>query len=130
MINTHNYGAHENLRELKSEFNSNYKKYLEMSLLQSLVENGVQRSAADVKLDEKLKEKYLKSSLITGYINNSSGGSATSGMAKDGVMDEVSMNDFKAAPLDLEAKSCLVERIKDLLESRLAKVSSFIAGTL
>lgn len=121
MINTHNYGAHENLRELKTEFNSNYKKYLEMSLLQSLVENAVQDSSnVDVKLDEKIKDKYLKSSLIAGY--------STGTGPKDGLMDEFSINDFRTPPLDLETKSYLVEKIKVSLENRLTKISSFVTG--
>lgn len=119
MINTHNYGAHENLRELKIEFNSNYKKYLEMSLLQSLVENAVQDSSnVDVKLDERIKDKYLKSSLIAAY--------STGTGPKDGLMDEFSINDFRTSPLDLETKSYLVEKIKDSLENRLTKMSSFV----
>lgn len=121
MINTHNYGAHENLRELKIEFNSNYKKYLEMSLLQSLVENAVQDSSnVDVKLDERIKDKYLKSSLIAAY--------STGTGPKDGLMDEFSINDFRTSPLDLETKSYLVEKIKDSLENRLTKMSSFVTG--
>lgn len=122
MINSHNYGAHENLRELKNEFNCNYKKYLEMSLLQSLVENALQEgSTIDAKLDEKIKDKYLKSSLIAGY--SSTGPNSA---PKDGLMGQFSINDFRAPPLDLEAKSYLVEKIKELLENRLAKISSFV----
>lgn len=122
MINTHSYGAHENLRELKNEFNCNYKKYLEMSLLQSLVEQAIQdTSAIDVKLDEKIKDKYLKSSLIAGY-----SATALNPAPKDGLMDEFSINDFRTSNLDLETKSYLVEKIKGILESRLEKISRFV----
>lgn len=119
------YGAHDNLRELRNEFNKNYQKYIELDLLESLTENAIQNKPSEsndtrgLKLDDKISEKYMKSNLIIAYNNNSN---------KE-VIDQIefSPNEFKTLPLDLEAKSHLVEKISELIENRLSKLNKFMS---
>lgn len=120
-----NYGDYEALREMRNEFNKNYKKFLEASLLESVIENAIQSSdqvensdAKLTKLNDRIKEKYLKSNFISLYNNNP--------VKEENSLNEFSANDFKTLPLDLECKSHLVDKTTELLEARLNKIHSFM----
>lgn len=127
MNSAHQYEAQETLRELRNEFNRNYKKFLEMSLLESIIENAVSTEPTTTsgdnktsKLEDKIKDKYLKSVLISTYNTNPD---------KDPqLIEEFSVDDFKTSPLDLEAKSHLVDKIQEEIETRLSKIGNFITG--
>lgn len=125
-MNSTHYETHESLRDLKNEFNKNYKKYLEMSLLESLVNDVVQNPNSNesltnmksITLDAKIKEKYLKSNLVSGLIANP--------MEETALLDDLSVNDFKTFQLDQVAKADLIDKIKDCLENRLNKLDDFL----
>ncbi len=128
-MNSADYEAHESLRELRSEFNKNYKKFLELSLLECLTEDVISSNNSDLskpKLIEKLREKYHKSIIISSH-NNPSG--CVVAINNEQLMDEFSVNDFRTPSLDLETKSNLVEIIREAIENRLNKLNNFMTST-
>lgn len=122
------YGAHENLRELRNEFNKNYQRYIEFNLLESLTDKAIRNTPSDsndahlVKLDDRINERYMKSNLISAYSNNNNNTN------REAMIDQVefSPSELKTLPLDLEAKSHLVGKITQLIENRLAKINNFL----
>lgn len=113
------YSKQETLRELKNEFNINYKKYLESSLIETMLEKAIQTSSSDSKLDERIKERYLKSNLISSYDETSE---------KENNLTEFSVNDFKTLPLDYEERIHLTEKIETNIDDRLEKITEFMTG--
>ena len=125
------YGTHESLRELRSEFSKNYKKFLELSLLESVTEDALNKNNADLskpKLTEKIREKYHKSIILSSY-NSTSGGVVVANKESGQVMEEFSVNDFSTTSLDLEVKSGLVECIGEAIENRLNRLNNFMTST-
>ena len=113
------YSKQETLRKLKNEFNINYKKYLETSLIEAMTEKAVQTSTTNSKLDDRIKERYLKSNLISSYDKSST---------KEDNLTEFSVNDFKTLPLNLEEREHITIKIESYIDSHLDKINDFMTG--
>ena len=113
------YSKQETLRKLKNEFNINYKKYLETSLIEAMTEKAVQTSTTNSKLDDRIKERYLKSNLISSYDKSST---------KEDNLTEFSVNDFKTLPMNLEEREHITIKIESYIDSHLDKINDFMTG--
>jgi hypothetical protein len=130
-MNSAEYEAHESLRELRSEFNKNYKRFLELSLLESLTEDALNSNNAELskpKLTEKIRERYHKSIIMASYSSTGGGVMAAVNKERGQSLDEFSVDDFRTQSLDLEAKSCLVESIGEAIENRLIRINNFLTS--